>query len=133
MKVSPCTTEEDRGRRGVAPLIHNLATRWRRMVKITPRPLYPRCPLNMRVGCLPSQEGRFEIEGNLLSLSRIVNPVCLVPAMNYPAHLSSPCWDLSSPYLLSLLGLVQPIPLVPTGTCPAHISSLCWDLSSPYL
>ena len=28
--------------RGIAPLILNLGTRWRRVVNFTPRPLYPR-------------------------------------------------------------------------------------------
>ena len=36
--------------RVIAPLIHNLRTRWTRVVNFTPRPLYPSCrwPLNAK-------------------------------------------------------------------------------------
>jgi hypothetical protein len=42
----------------VAPVISNLGTRWKWVVSFTPRPLYPRCPLDRWLGWSHSRSGR---------------------------------------------------------------------------
>jgi hypothetical protein len=62
-----------------APLIPNFTARWRSVVKVTPRPLYPRplgertarYPPNARLGRLQSQSGRTGKEENLLRIKKI--------------------------------------------------------------
>jgi hypothetical protein len=44
---------------GIAPRIHNLGTRWRWVGSLTLQPLYPRCPLDMRLYEPQSRSGRF--------------------------------------------------------------------------
>jgi hypothetical protein len=58
----------------ITPFILNLGTRWRWLVNLTPRPLYPRKellhPLNRRLGGPESQPGGFRDERMLLPLLR---------------------------------------------------------------
>ena len=48
-----------RWRRDKVPLMLNHGTIYRRVVNFTPRPLYPRYPLNRRLVWLPSRSDRF--------------------------------------------------------------------------
>jgi hypothetical protein len=62
-----------RGIRGTAPLILNHGTRWRRVVRFTPQPLFlqgknPCYPLSRRLGGHESLFGHFGEERNLLSV-----------------------------------------------------------------
>jgi len=43
------TMKAHRGSRGIVPFIFSHGTIWRRVVNFTPRPLYPRYPLNRRL------------------------------------------------------------------------------------
>jgi hypothetical protein len=51
--------------------ILDLGTRWRWVVSLTPRPLYPRYPLDRRLGGPQSRSGRSGEEKNLLPLPEI--------------------------------------------------------------
>ena len=81
--VSVHATNVRKGSRFIALLILNLGDRWRSVINITPRPLYPlevpQYSLNRRLGGPLSWSGRFEGQENLLPLpgfeAWIVQPV----------------------------------------------------------
>jgi hypothetical protein len=69
MAVQRLTMKEYRGSRCIAPLILNFGIEWKWAVNCTPRPLYPRYPLNRRLGGAQERSGRIEKEKALLTLS----------------------------------------------------------------
>jgi hypothetical protein len=65
-EVDPVYTMKAYRRSGcIAPLIHNIGTRCRWVVNITPWPLYPRYPLNGRLGESQRRSGRYWTTDNL--------------------------------------------------------------------
>jgi len=90
-----------RGSGRTAPLIPNLGRRWRWMVTLTTRPLYPRLksrlyPVNRRMGGPQMGTGRFGGKKNLLSLPgfepRLVQPVALITILqtvSFCKHISA--------------------------------------------
>jgi hypothetical protein len=76
--VSVQTIKAYRGRRSIAPFILNLDARWRRVINITPRPLYPHdrtpVPTGRRLGWSQRQSRRFGGE-TITSLAGMRTPV----------------------------------------------------------
>jgi hypothetical protein len=68
-----------RARRGIAPLILNLGTRWKIVANLTPRPLYPRARTQVHIeyktGWEQNRDGYFGEEKNL-SFFSIICPLC---------------------------------------------------------
>ena len=64
-----------RGSKGKAPLILNLSTRWKWVVRFTPGRFTPgkepRCPMNTKLGGSQSRSGRFRKQVNLFPLLSI--------------------------------------------------------------
>jgi hypothetical protein len=88
------------GNSGIVPLILDLGTRWRWVVSLTPRPLYPqgkspRYPLERRLGVPYSRSGRGGEEKNSQPLPELEPPIIQPAAQRYTAELSrllvNPC------------------------------------------
>jgi len=81
------------GRGGIAPRIFGLGTRWRWVVSLANRPLYPHGKnppyvLDRRLGGLQSQSGRSSEEKNSQPLPGLELPVIQPVAQRYTAELS---------------------------------------------
>jgi hypothetical protein len=77
---------------GIAPRILNLGTRWRWVVRFTPRPLYPQgkspwYPLHRRLGGKQSRSGRGGEEKNSHPLPRLDPPIIQPVAQRYTTEL----------------------------------------------
>jgi hypothetical protein len=77
---------------GIAPLILDLGTRWRWVVSLTPRPLYPQrespwYPLDRRLGGPQSLSGRGGGEKNSQPLPGLDPPIIQPVAQRYTTEL----------------------------------------------